>query len=403
MRVGIDASNIREGGGVTHLCELLAAAEPSRDGVSRVVVWGSRRTLDLLPERPWLTREWVSALDGGLVARVGWQHHRLHTAARGRCDALFIPGGMYTGPWRPFVAMSRNLLPFDARERRRYGWSAARLRLMLLARAQTFTFRRASGVIFLTEAARTRVEASTGPLDASVAIIPHGVSERFRAEPRKQEPIEAYSMDRPFRWLYVSSIDRYKHQWHVAEAVAALRARGMPVTLDLFGVAEPTAMRRLESVIQRLDNDGRFLFYRGPIRHEDLPAAYQAADGFVFASSCETFGQILVEAMASGLPIASSDRAVMPEMAGDACRYFDPERSETIADALAGLMTTPTLRDRNAWAAYERAKAYSWRRCAEQTFDFIVSTSAGGVHSARAAPLYSEPQSPDSLTFEKNH
>ena len=360
---------------MTHLCELLAAADPTRHNISHVVVWGGRHTLDRLPERPWLTREYDPAIDRGLTAWIGWQHSQLHRAVHGRCDVLFTPGGTYTGPFRPFITMSRSLLPFEARERERYGWSAARLRLELLKRAQTATLRRASGAIFLSRTARERVEVLTGRLTAPVAVIPHGVSERFRAEPKTQEPLGSYSADRPFRWLYVSIVDRYKHQWHVAEAIAALRSQGLPVTLEMIGGAEPPAMKRLRDAIGRLDPDGRFLFYRGPIQHDDLPAAYRAADAFVFASSCETFGQILVEAMASGLPIASSDRSAMPEIGGDACRYFDPESPDTIASALSTLMSSTAMRDRSARAASERAKVLSWRRCAEQTLDFTVTTA----------------------------
>jgi hypothetical protein len=65
MIVGIDASNIRSGGGVTHLKELLAAAEPNRQGVQHVIVWGGRATLGQLPERPGsksgATRDWTEA------------------------------------------------------------------------------------------------------------------------------------------------------------------------------------------------------------------------------------------------------------------------------------------------------------------------------------------------------
>ena len=54
LHLGIDASNIRLGGGVTHLSQLLAAGEPASEGIARVTVWACAATAAQLPERPWL-------------------------------------------------------------------------------------------------------------------------------------------------------------------------------------------------------------------------------------------------------------------------------------------------------------------------------------------------------------
>ena len=126
-------------------------------------------------------------------------------------------------------------------------------------------------------------------------IIPHGIDERFACPPRRQLPISAFSNAHPLRILYVSIIDVYKHQWHVAEAVAQLRARGLPVTLELVGPAYPPAMQRLRQTMSRVDPAGEFVSYAGTLPHDALPQRYAGADIFLFASSCETFGQILLE------------------------------------------------------------------------------------------------------------
>ena len=76
---------------------------------------------------------------------------------------------------------------------------------------------------------------------------------------------------------------------------------------------------------------------------------------------------ILLEAMAAGLPIASSNRGPMPEILGESGVYFDPEQPEQIAAALEELLRDPSLRAHRAQAAYERAATYSWRRCAGET------------------------------------
>jgi len=80
----------------------------------------------------------------------------------------------------------------------------------------------------------------------------------------------------------------------------------------------------------------------GAVPYEEIPKIYHNASIFVCASTCETFGQTVLEAMASGLPIACSNRSPMKEL---------------------------TLR------AYELSKKYTWEDCAKQTFDFLWKTS----------------------------
>ena len=307
-----------------------------------------------------------------------WQRVKASRLAERACDSLFVPGGTYIGSFRPFVTMSRNLLPFDPAQRRCYGLSWTRLRLILLEKIQATTFRRAAGVIFLTKIARRAVERRIGALPGQVAIMPHGVAERFRREPRTQEPISTYSLSHPFRWLYVSPIDLYKHQWHVAEAVARVRQEGLPVVIDLVGsVRQSRGLRRLQKVVQRVSPAKDFIRYHGPVPYSQLTNFYHQADGFVFASSCETFGQILLEAMASGLPIACSKRSAMPEILREAGVYFDPESPQSIAEALHGLMVDPDAREQYAWTAYQQAQQYSWSRCAMETFSFLAQVAGG--------------------------
>ena len=86
---------------------------------------------------------------------------------------------------------------------------------------------------------------------------------------------------------------------------------------------------------------------------------------------------ILLEAMASGLPIACSNRGPMPEVLGEAGVYFDPENAGSIASAILELIRSRDLRQRLAAAAFERARHYSWARCASETFDFLARAAAG--------------------------
>lgn len=380
MILGIDASNIRGGGGVTHLAELLRAAEPKRHGFEQVVVWAPRTTLERLIERAWLIKRDDRLLERGWLCRLWWQRNRLGKLLRGAsCTLLFVPGGSFVTNFRPIVTMSRNLLPFQWAELRRYPVGLVLLRLLLLRWIQSCSFRRADAVVFLTRFAKETVLGLTGNLKGRTTIIPHGVHERFYQRPRAQRPLADYHSEQPFRLLYVSIVNVYKHQWHVAEAVATLRKEGVPVTLDLVGPAYSPALRRLEGVLRRIDPAKNIIRYHGEIPYTDLHHKYNKADLGIFASSCENMPNILLETMGAGLPIACSNRGPMPEVLGNAGVYFDPEDPDDIASALRKLIDSPDLRARLAKSSFERAQAFSWRRCASETFGFL--TKVARTHS----------------------
>lgn len=373
LTIGIDATNLRGGGGVTHLVELLRAAQSTLHAIERVVVWGGTPTLKLLDYRPWLDKRNPPALDKGLLQRTLWQRYSLSQAARDAgCDVLFVPGGSYAGNFHPVVTMSRNLLPFEMRELLRYGWSLLTLKLLLLRLIQSRSFRKTDGVIFLTEYARDVVLRVTGKLRGQTCIVPHGLNPRFNKVSKLQRDIAEYDDAEPYRVLYVSIIDEYKHQWHVVEAVAALRKQGLPIVLDLVGPAYPAALKRLNQTIDRVDVERRWVHYHGAIPFNELHLRYAEADLGLFASSCENMPNILLETMASGLPIACSNRGPMPEVLGQAGVFFNPEQPEDITRALRELIESPQTRTELARASYGRVQEYSWLRCADETFRFLV-------------------------------
>ena len=375
IRLGIDASNIRAGGGLTHLRELLQSAAAGTAGIGRVILWSGQGTLELLPDRKWIERIHHPVFDRSLPFRVFWQQFQLpHELRKTGCDVLFSPGG--TLPRRlaiPSVTMSQNLLPFEPREASRFGTlTPMGIKMALLHQGQRRSMERADGLIFLTRYAQTTVLDRLDHRPENLTIIPHGIGEQFFTKSVVRGSHDDYSAWRPFRILYVSIIDVYKHQWQVAQAVAFLRQQGLPVTVDFVGPAYPPALVRLTRVINNLDPSGIFLHYLGAKPFEELPGLYRQADAFVFASSCENLPNILIEAMASGLPIACSNLGPMPEVLGDAGLYFHPERPAEIAAALRQLFEQPQLRLHLAQAALARSKRFSWEQCAKETFSFVA-------------------------------
>ena len=372
IRIGIDASNIRIGGGITHLLELLSAIDPQSMGVKEVLIWGSQNTLQALPNANWITKINPPSLDKGLLHRVLWQITSLSRAVRAaQCDILFVPGGSYVGSFHPVVTMSQNLLPFEWEMIGQSGVSLRTLKFILLRWAQSWTFKRSDGIIFLTQYAKKAVLKVTGPLLGKQVVIAHGLNPRFDYRPKAQLPIEQYNHDCPYRLLYISTIDAYKNQLELIEAVQLLRSKGYPLSLNLIGPNEPSALKALQAAQQKLDPQAVWLEYLGALPYKSLNLEYQKADLGVFASRCETFGMTVLEKMSVGLPIACSSESSMHEVLGDAGLYFDPTNPQSIANAIEQYLLSPQLRNEYQQQAHVLAQQYTWARCAQQTVAFL--------------------------------
>lgn len=127
--LGIDASNIRSGGGLTHLCQMLNVADPSKFGFDKVIVWSNKATLNKLYDKPWLEKAYSPLLEAPLPIRMIWQLLLLPKYLRkNNCHGVFSPGGIL--PFHlclPSILVSQNLLPFEQNEAKRYGFSFTRI------------------------------------------------------------------------------------------------------------------------------------------------------------------------------------------------------------------------------------------------------------------------------------
>lgn len=374
--LAIDAINIRAGGGVTHLSRLLHAADPLLAGVRHIHIWACRETASQFPHRDWLTIHSIDWAESNFIARGLMQQFWIPLVVkRLGCDILFCPGG--TLPivgFVPLATMSQNMLPFEPKEAGLFGvGSLMWLKIQVLRILQGRAFRRADGVLFLTHYARERVMQTLGHFNARVALIPHGIEERFLIPPRRPRFLSQCSLQNPFRVLYVSILMPYKHQVEVARAATLLRQKGIPIEISFVGAAWGNYGKRVIEVFKQLDPAGSFLKWTGHIPFESLHSLYDAADTFVFGSSCENLPNIMIEAMAAGLPIASSNRGPMPEILGDAGVYFDPECPFSIARSIEDLAVNVEFRAEMASRAHNLAKQYSWKRCASQSLEFLAS------------------------------
>ena len=105
----------------------------------------------------------------------------------------------------------------------------------------------------------------------------------------------------------------------------------------------------------------------GPVPRDELAALYAGAEAFLFPSLAEGFGLPVLEAMACGTPVVTSDRSALPEVAGDAALLCDPTDHISIGEALSRVLRDRDLAARLRRAGLDRASGYTWDRMARET------------------------------------
>jgi glycosyltransferase involved in cell wall biosynthesis len=372
VRLGIDATNARGGGGVTYLTNLLTAAEPPDCGFDTVVIWCNSDANAKLPERDWLKKVTAEHQNKGLLWRTFWQWRCLSKLYKQeRCDILFVPGGSVYANFNKVVTVSQNMLPFDIKQIRHFGFSWMSLKLLLLRFIQSHSFRRSDAIIFLSKYAQTSISRIAKTKNKRSVIIPHGISENFFCHPRKQVPIQGFSRNNPFVILYVSDLFPYKHHQEVIEAFSMLIELGLPVKLDLVGISQEQDRKHIKKILLQNGVAERSFEVRGQIENQRLPSVYHAADLLLFASSCENMPITLLEGMASGLPVASSENGPMPEILQSGAIYFNPNDCFSIYSALEKLITDVHCRERIADVSYHLSESFIWKKAADQTFNLL--------------------------------
>jgi glycosyltransferase involved in cell wall biosynthesis len=164
----------------------------------------------------------------------------------------------------------------------------------------------------------------------------------------------------------------------VVLSVSARRPhKNLPSLLRAFARLEPRAVlvlpgystpfeNDLTALARELDIEDRVRFL-GWVSEADLEGLYSAAACFVFPSLAEGFGLPVLEAMERGVPVACSNASSLPEIAGDAARYFDPLQVDEIAGAMNELLTDRGKAEQLARAGTKRAATFSWERAARET------------------------------------
>lgn len=222
--------------------------------------------------------------------------------------------------------------------------------------------RRADAIIVPSAAARQAVASAYRVPEARIHVVLHGVSPRFRpTPPAERAPVlHRHGLCPPYL-LFVGARPPRKNLGRLLEALARVRSQpgAADLQLALAGPVEPGdgATRSLARRLG-LETAVRWL---GWMPDEELAAVYSGALCLAYPSLAEGFGLPILEAMACGTCVLTSDRSSMAEVAGDAALLIDPESADAIADGLRRLRNDAGLRRDLIALGAARAARFTWQ------------------------------------------
>jgi glycosyltransferase involved in cell wall biosynthesis len=230
--------------------------------------------------------------------------------------------------------------------------------------------RLAEAIIVNSEALRTDVEHYLGVEPSKLHLVPEAVDhELFRpgdAQAARAQVASRYGVTKPYV-LFVSSLWRYKNCAGLLRAWSLAAPQLPSHQLAIVGSGRDfDHIAELRALANRLGIAGSTVFV-GAVPHEETVPFYQGAEVLVYPSFSETFGLPILEAMACGCPVVTSDLSVMPETAGGAAVLCDPADPNSILSSILEA-TGP----RRAWLierGLQRAAEFTWASAGAKTLD----------------------------------
>jgi glycosyltransferase involved in cell wall biosynthesis len=228
----------------------------------------------------------------------------------------------------------------------------------------------ADAIIAISEhTRRDLIERLAAPAERiTVTPLAHDASFVRVADPRRLAAVrKRYRLPEHFI-LFLGALEPRKNLPRLIEAYATLPAE---LRRDVKLVVAGMSGWLNDSVHGRVGELGleKSVHFAGYVHADDLSAVYSLATTLAYPSLYEGFGLPVLEAMACGTPVLTSNVSSLPEVAGDAATLVDPLDVSSIASGLHGMLESPSLRAELAGRGRARAASFSWDRCARQTLE----------------------------------
>jgi len=371
MKIGIDTFACMSGKSAigAYLMNLLKRIPPSARAKYELFGWAYDRYVysEAAPNVEFISRCSIS----GTYANSVWHVLRYPEFAQSRnWNACFFPAAHKVLPAKspcPTIGVVHDMAPWWEQKNRESLKTVVRLAL-------PSALRRLDRVIAVSEWVKQELVDIAGVREHRIEVVSNGIDTQvFYPRPRGEESvvlIQPFSFRRPYV-LYASRLEHpVKNHVKLIKAFGIFKERTKyPHRLVLAGADSRGAEKVKEAVAASAHRND--IFFTGYFPNKSLPELYSGADIVVIPSFYEGFGTGVLEAMASGVPVACARAASLPETAEHAALYFDPKNAEDMADRMVTLTTNREIHRECRRLGLERAQNYSWDHCVKRTLEII--------------------------------
>ena len=212
-------------------------------------------------------------------------------------------------------------------------------------------------------------------LEDRIHVVHEGVSESFFEEANYELSSEDFfKNEHPPFFLAVGKISPRKNFKFILKALSELKDR-IPHHLIVVG-GNGWDYEQITLMVEELDIADR-VHFQGYVSDDKLKALYRKASTFIYPSLYEGFGLTILESMASGCPVISSNSSSIPEVAGQAASLIDPSSIQELTRAMYQHATNEVDLKSMAKKGIERAKELSWQKCANEMLELYQLVSSG--------------------------
>jgi len=232
--------------------------------------------------------------------------------------------------------------------------------------------RNATKIIAVSERTKRAIVNYYQRPEEDIFVVHHGYDkERFRLPAvleEREEKVKAvlskYGIPKDVI-LFVGAIQPRKNIVGLIKAFEILKDKGIKNSLVIVsgnGWKQKSTLREIKNSPYKKD-----IYILKSVGFEDLTGIYWDASVFVLPSFSEGFGLPVLEALASGVPVATSENSPMKDIAKDAALLFDPQKPESIAEKIQDFLNSELKRESFIKKGLERSREFSWEKAAKET------------------------------------
>jgi len=375
--VYIDAINIGSTGGINHLINIIDGA-PRKINNKKIIykVWLKPSLLQKLPIKKNIDYKFNIAGNLPSPFNLLWNLIVFRIICYlNKPDYIFCPGGLLFFSHSRSVGVFQNIHPFLPKQIRRSPL-AQKIRLYLLLKTLVYSSKRFNKHIFHTKNSYKIMSDYFGR-NKLYKIVPHGVDNAFRVSKntimkRVKNLKEKINQNKKITYTYVSSAEAYKNHIKLIDSFNILHENNENFELN-FVLSDGPALPSILKKINQCNFKNNINLYSNSNQEEVVDVLHNKTDIGLFVSSCETFGLILVESMASGLPIFSIRESCIPEILGNNPFYFNIENPNSLYNELIYNFENFENFKKYSLLTWRKSHDYYWDRAVNDTWDFIFS------------------------------